>query len=99
MNPIFESEKPDLDLWGNVIETPLFKLSKNRSKIRRRASLNPGPEGTKCGTCAHLVTHDTGSQKFFKCGLVWNGGKSSAPDIKKKNRSCESWQPKTEAVA
>lgn len=93
--PIYEDKNPEKDLWGNVIDLPLLALPKSRKKIRRRAGISPGPDGETCGTCHHILTHDTGRQKFFKCGLVWNGGKSAASDIKKKNRSCNRWTSKT----
>ncbi|MGE9267448.1 MAG: hypothetical protein ACQKBY_05075 [Verrucomicrobiales bacterium] len=90
---MFEPEHPERDLWGNVIELPLIKPPKRLPTIRKRASLCAGPSGETCGTCAHLASHKPGVQRFFKCGLVWNGGHSAASDIRKKDPSCGSWKP------
>lgn len=56
-----------------------------------------GPDGQKCGSCAHLARLCL-AKTFFKCELMrqhWTGG--AATDIKFNDPACRKWEAKSYA--
>lgn len=51
-----------------------------------------GPDGERCGTCAHAVAREFG-RRYWKCALV-PATKGPGTDIRLKTPACKKWEAK-----
>lgn len=55
---------------GEVDRSQPWALSPNAKRPSQnplRTMLGPGPEGTKCGDCRHLISVNGGARNYLKC--------------------------------
>ena len=82
------------DIFGNLSEPPEPKHDGNRYKTMQE--LYGIKEGNDtCKTCDHLMNCDYHGKSYYKCEL-WIVSRSSATDIRLKNRACNKYERESE---
>lgn len=68
------------------------KITAARPLIAMHSVHGHGPEGKRCGECAHVVKHHQGNATFFKCHAYDGGRGSNTSDWRLKWEACGKFQ-------
>ena len=79
-----------------VLPESAVKYALRNRKIKGHAAApGSGPDGERCGTCAHIVVKEM-ARDYWKCALSkarWTGG--AATDVRKRDAACAKWSVKS----